>query len=70
MKCMFCPNEIDETRAIHAEDVYSQRTHSAALSQWRQVTAYVGNLQLLVGHVCPDENLKPGDIAITKVHAQ
>lgn len=55
MKCLFCPNEIDETREIHADDLHSRRLHSAALEQWTQVTVHVGNHQALVGHVCPSD---------------
>jgi hypothetical protein len=66
MKCLLCPNEIDETREIHRDDLNAQRTHSAALDTWRQVTAYVSNEQILVGHVCPSEVLTPGGVTLAR----
>ena len=47
MKCLLCPNEIDETLEIHRDDMNMQRKHSSALEKWQQCTVHVGNLHLL-----------------------
>jgi hypothetical protein len=60
MKCVLCPNEIDETREIHPKDQHSRDLHAAALEQWTQITVNVGNRQALVGHVCPDDKNATG----------
>lgn len=55
MKCLLCPNEVDEAKAIHQEHVSEQRAHAATLEKWQQVTVQVGNRTVLQGHVCPDD---------------
>lgn len=70
MKCLLCPAEIDEVRVIHPEDVHTRRTHGEELGRWKQVTVDMSNgggvLNLLAGHVCPNESIQPGDITIVR----
>ena len=56
MKCLFCPNEIDETKPAEPADSESaRRTLSAELSRWTHITVLQhgsGQHTLLSGHAC------------------
>jgi hypothetical protein len=68
MKCLVCPNTIDEFREFpvsHApngqamQDAPGKYAHEVALATWRHVTVTVqaggGSLAVLNGHICPEE---------------
>lgn len=76
MKCLVCPNTIDETKSFLSktkgrqgqdlEDSASKEAHGQELERWRQVTLSAStdgaSVTLIAGHVCPSEDL--GALAI------
>mgnify|MGYP001577098315 CR=1 FL=1 len=78
MRCLMCPNEIDEKREFpvvvgpqgqQIQDTLGMFNHVTALGKWTHVTLTAqkgaGTEVLLSGHVCPSHGVSPGSIALS-----
>lgn len=78
MKCIVCNKaEIDETKAFPpvdiggqiVQDIVNARRHALELERWEQVTVSINRgftHQILVGHVCPADQLTSENVVLTK----
>ena len=77
MRCLLCPNEIDDKREFpivrgpqgqEIQDTLGMFNHVTALGKWIHVTLTAqkgaGTETLLSGHVCPSHPVSPGRIAL------
>ena len=54
MKCILCPEELDElTPAEPPDSLLARLALAARLSAWRQVTVCVEHIVVHAGHMCP-----------------
>ena len=77
MRCLLCPNEIDDKREFpyvdgpngtKIQDTLGMFNHVTALGRWIHVTLTAqkgtGTETLLSGHVCPSHAVSPGSIIL------
>ena len=78
MKCLVCPNTIDDKRDFTVkgpqgqdlDDTVGRLRHFDELGRWTHVTltAQLSYTQVLLsGHVCPAHKVVPGSIALVEV---
>ena len=78
MKCLMCPNEIDENKDFRVkgpqgqdlDDIVGRLRHVEDLSHWTHLTLtaqYSYTQVLLSGHVCPSHRIEPGRIGLMEV---
>lgn len=77
MRCLLCPNEIDDKREFpyvdgpngqRIQDTLGMFNHVTALGKWIHVTLTAqkgtGTETLLSGHVCPSHPVLPGSLSL------